>query len=558
MNKIDTENLYQHQKKYYDKLIEQKTNFKSLICIPTGGGKTRLAVLYLINNQLNSNKKVLWIAHSKFLLDQAYDTFESFDYPKNKMICIHSGEKGLSFDALNSGYDVVMITSQSLRIHKTKLFDILGEDTVIVIDEAHHLMAEKYIGSIAEFSNNKTVLGLTATPIRYKSEETTALNVYFKDDLGVRIHMTQLFEEKILVKPIFEEVYYSLNNMEVSNINELEKSLSVANNYNNLIVNQYIYNYEKYGKTVIFALDVNHANTLYEMFISTSFKDNVYIVHSKLKDNQSFDKFKECSNGILINVNILNEGVDIPDIQSIFLTKPLNSKVLVTQIVGRALRKSKGKTHANVVNFAVSNIGKKLLLVTPKENYNLYQAQWENSQEYDNYTRKEKNEHIIEEILSNHKNETVATKFGFLDVFLVGEYNLIESDSVDMIIPVTFSDYIATESYINKSSNKLPQNYFFLENTDQLKESIDSNKDISFKPYDIELIVAIENIEELIKDLSLRKSNLTNKELDSEILNWYNDLDLNLKYYLNQISNNSPNKFTMLIRKQLVKYKYRK
>lgn len=82
---IEIDNLYNHQKEYYNELVKKKNEFNAfhaLICIPTGGGKTRLAVTYAINEVLDYGKKILWITHSQYLLDQAYETFEYYKTSK--------------------------------------------------------------------------------------------------------------------------------------------------------------------------------------------------------------------------------------------------------------------------------------------------------------------------------------------------------------------------------------------------------------------------------------------------------------------------------------------
>ena len=74
---------YEHQKDAMDaltKLNDNKESYSGLIVLPTGGGKTYTAASWLLKNALDQRKKILWIAHRYFLLDQAADAFQSFAY----------------------------------------------------------------------------------------------------------------------------------------------------------------------------------------------------------------------------------------------------------------------------------------------------------------------------------------------------------------------------------------------------------------------------------------------------------------------------------------------
>lgn len=74
---------YDHQKEAMlalSNLDESKESYSGLIVLPTGGGKTYTAATWLLKNALDNEKKVLWIAHRHFLLDQAADAFQSFAY----------------------------------------------------------------------------------------------------------------------------------------------------------------------------------------------------------------------------------------------------------------------------------------------------------------------------------------------------------------------------------------------------------------------------------------------------------------------------------------------
>lgn len=78
---------YKHQEMAMMNLniIDQKDSYSTLIILPTGGGKTYTAAVWLLKNAIDRNKKILWIAHRQYLLDQAAETFKNYCNLTDKM-----------------------------------------------------------------------------------------------------------------------------------------------------------------------------------------------------------------------------------------------------------------------------------------------------------------------------------------------------------------------------------------------------------------------------------------------------------------------------------------
>ena len=76
-NGTNPRTLYEHQVEALKALnaINQKPDFRTLLVLPTGGGKTMTAAYWLLQNAVDQGKKILWIAHRHLLLEQAADTF---------------------------------------------------------------------------------------------------------------------------------------------------------------------------------------------------------------------------------------------------------------------------------------------------------------------------------------------------------------------------------------------------------------------------------------------------------------------------------------------------
>ena len=78
----NTRTPYSHQKNAMEALdkMNQESSFSTLVVLPTGGGKTYTASMWLLKNAIDRKKKILWIAHRQMLLDQAAESFQKFAY----------------------------------------------------------------------------------------------------------------------------------------------------------------------------------------------------------------------------------------------------------------------------------------------------------------------------------------------------------------------------------------------------------------------------------------------------------------------------------------------
>lgn len=387
---------YEHQEKAFYNLTQQitKTNknpFAGLLVLPTGGGKTLTAAHWISKNYLDKGKKVLWLAHRHELLEQAKSTFAeklafddifenktSFNYRiisgnHDKPINIQKTDDLIisSKDSLNAGFN--HLYNNWIKNNTNEIF--------LVIDEAHHATAKTYrklIKNIQENVSHFQMLGLTATPFRTAEREQGLLKKVFPDDIIYKIDLRTLIRLGILSEPYFEEVSTSINfvenltDAEIENINKLDINSigediaeNIANNKdrNHLIVNKYLINKDKYKQTIVFALNVANAFALNALFkevgvksdyVISSVKDQATGVTISSKENKDkIARFRREEIEVLINVNILTEGTDVPNVQSIFLARPTISSILMTQMIGRGLRglKAGGTKEAYIVSF---------------------------------------------------------------------------------------------------------------------------------------------------------------------------------------------------------------
>ena len=373
--------LYEHQLEALDvlKKIDQHPSFKSILVIPTGGGKTLTACWWLLNGALNKRKKVLWLAHRQLLLEQAVKAFELNAYADVMTERLEFSYRVIS--GVHQSATMIKPTDDLLIVSKDSLVKNIKQlnrwlkqekELYVVVDEAHHASAptyEKILNYLKQKVPNLKLLGLTATPFR---SDARHLSDIFPDDIAYKVDLTDLIKRGILSLPHFEECQTDLvlnltkeeqQRLEFEDWIPTDIAIKMAKHKlrNALIVKQY--NYQKYGQTIVFAINRIHAvvlKTLFEkagvkcgLIISRETDDVLEMKQFGLENKATIKAYQLGEIHVLINVNILTEGVDLPQTQSVFLTRPTTSAALMTQMIGRALRGSKagGTDDAYIVSF---------------------------------------------------------------------------------------------------------------------------------------------------------------------------------------------------------------
>ncbi len=411
---------YEHQKKAMEALdkMNQESSYSTLVVLPTGGGKTYTASMWLLKNAIDKKKKILWIAHRQMLLDQAAESFQKFAYkevvPHISSFCFRIVSGASSHDRtsdIRSSDNLLIVSKDSIGRNIERLDKWLeGEkELYLIVDEAHHSTAKTYrkvIDYVKAKIPDLKIIGLTATPFRTAEEEQGLLAKIYTDgifngqvvhgDVGItyQIGLKELINRQILAKPIFESFYTdeeygdSLGVDAWKNIQHLDilpdevaQQMADSAARNKLIVETYKAKQDEYGQTILFAVNVIHAIQLTSLFkkagikadfIVSSVRDAATGVTISREDNEK--KLEDYRNGklqVLINVNILTEGVDLPKTKTVFLARPTVSSILMTQMVGRALRGTAagGTSSAYIVSF-VDHWNEHIAWVNPESLFN--------------------------------------------------------------------------------------------------------------------------------------------------------------------------------------------
>jgi len=373
---IPNVSLYDYQEKAitameHDFLI--KNVQKGLLVLPTGSGKTRTAVCFLLDKMVSSGYQVVWLTHRHMLVDQPAECFRRYsglvkrNAPSKKSLkitCV-SGQHS-SIRRTSKKDDILILSVQSAVRSLGFLKKALSGKVIIVVDEAHHAIAASYrkiIECISKKVKSAKLLGLTATPVRASEQGSHALMKLFNNNIIFIEKLSFLIKQGVLAVPEFENI--STGYEVVADIDEqkyikkygeispgLVDIIARSSQRNKVITEQYMQNRDKYGKTLIFALNVHHCVSLCEDFRKLNVKCD-FVYSGKPGNDVVIKQFQYGDIDVLININILSEGSDVPDIQTVFLTRPTMSEVLLMQMIGRGLRgtASDGTEKVYIVDF---------------------------------------------------------------------------------------------------------------------------------------------------------------------------------------------------------------
>jgi len=365
-----------------------------ILVLPTGGGKTFTAVRFLCTNPLPQGYKVLWLAHTHHLLEQAYYNFGPKDdaeakrtgyevgwitEPKRLLNArVVSGTQGhFPVRCIEPSDDVVICTLQTAtRAYKKQQEQFIaflgaaGNKFVVVFDEAHHSPAPSYrqlITDLCKHCPGMYLLGLTATPTHTDEKRYGWLKKLFPQGIIYQTTPQELMAAGILARPVFEECqtefkpdfdereYQKWLGTYRDIPEDIITQLAQSKERNASIAAAYVKDQKHYGKTIMFADRIPQCMQLKEFLKTRGVRAGAifHTVGGKDENAQTLDAFRRNELDVLVNVRMLTEGTDVPDIQTVFLTRQTTSRILLTQMIGRALRGPKfgGTKDAYIVSF---------------------------------------------------------------------------------------------------------------------------------------------------------------------------------------------------------------
>ena len=313
-----------------------------MVQMPTGTGKTYLLAALV---GLFLKEEVWVVAHRRELVSQIKDTLEKF------------------FSSLKST-SIKVISIQWLSRHYGEMEEKPG---LIVIDEAHHALAETYAEVMNAYPKAKK-LGLTATPYRLNGKGFTDLF----DTLLCSWSMERFIAEGRL--SLYD--YYSIKPDSAAQLlidslqkrgadgdyqqKELNEVMDVKPSLERLCLT--IKEYVPGKKGIVYAISIQHAEHIAEFYRENGIKAVAISSKTPLAERQELiERFKASSllsslNStsdeieVLVSVDLFSEGFDCPDVEFIQLARPTLSLAKYMQMVGRGLRVAEGKDYCVILD----------------------------------------------------------------------------------------------------------------------------------------------------------------------------------------------------------------
>ncbi|MBD7983998.1 DUF3427 domain-containing protein [Sporosarcina sp. Sa2YVA2] len=344
---------YYYQQEILDELEVERTihgHMKNLVVAATGVGKTVISAFDFKRFLLQKpNAKLLFIAHREEILRQSMYTFRAVLKDAN------FGEMFVG-KHVPSSLDHLFMSIQSWNSRKMieKTMDDFYD--FIIVDEFHHATAPTY-RALLDYYNPTILLGLTATPERMDNENVLS---YFDDRIASEMRLTEAIDRKLL-SPF--HYFCVTDNVDLSAIKWSRKGydtneLSTIYTSNDRRTDLVIQSIRKYVTTLDqvkalgFCVSVEHAKYMAAYFNQKQIPS--IALHRDSSDEERNTAKRKLESGeikFIFVVDLYNEGIDIPEVNTVLFLRPTESLTVFLQQLGRGLRLAENKECLTVLDF---------------------------------------------------------------------------------------------------------------------------------------------------------------------------------------------------------------
>lgn len=361
--------LFKHQRTAIRELSQKlySDSKKVLLHMPTGAGKTRTAMNVICNHfRINEPCTVIWLAHTEELCEQAAQEFESaWSQLGNRELSVHRywGNSNDKIETVKDGFIVggLAKTYNLLQKNSQAISTLANNCSLVVMDEAHMAVAPTFkLNLRILISFNASLLGLSATPGRTYNDPSVDLELsefFNKQKVTLKIegydnpvdflidkgYLAKINNQPLLYKNGFElsdgDNKYLQDNLKLSD--GLLKKLSEDQKRNILIIQKTEELVQRHKRIILFALNVEHSNLIATCLQARGIK--AFSVTGNTESSQRkrlIELFKSDHDEtiVLCNYGILTTGFDAPKTSCAVISRPTDSLVLYSQMVGRAIR----------------------------------------------------------------------------------------------------------------------------------------------------------------------------------------------------------------------------
>jgi superfamily II DNA or RNA helicase/HKD family nuclease len=341
---------------FQERLLEQialsreRGHHRNLLVSATGTGKTVMAAIdYARLRERLHRSRLLFVAHREEILEQSLATFRHClrDHAFGELWV--GGQRPRLFE--NVFASVQSLRASGLRSLASNHFD------VVIVDEFHHAAALSY-RALLEHVEPVELLGLTATPER--SDGLPLLN-WFDDRIAAELRLWDAIDQQRLAPFAYYGIHDGLDLREIPwrrgrgyDIEGLSNLLTSNDAWAKQVLAQVAARVDDPRKmqALGFCVSVDHARFMARVFREAGVP--AVAIWSDSPDTERSAALKDLAArrvNALFSVDLFNEGIDIPAVDTLLLLRPTDSPTLFLQQLGRGLRRLTGKAFCTVLDF---------------------------------------------------------------------------------------------------------------------------------------------------------------------------------------------------------------
>ena len=461
-------------------------------------------------------KRVLFLVHRENILISAKQSFENI--MENRSFGLFTGNKK------EKSKDYIFSTIQTMSSYYKEFKK--DEFDYIIIDESHHVTSPTY-KKVIEYFQPKFLLGLTATSNRM---DGNSIYEIFDENIACDIRLNDALEYDLITPfhyfGISDLKSIDYENIDLTKIDVLAKLLSVNKRVDYIIKQMNFYSFTGVKRKAIgFCVSKEHGTFMSKEFnkrgINSTFLSSEDSVINRVKYIEKLEDDNDVLE-VIFTVDIFNEGVDIPSINTVLFLRPTNSPIVFIQQLGRGLRKSKNKEFLTVLDF-IGNHKKAYLIALAlagnkaidKDSLKLFL-----SNNFANF----KNAHICMDEISKQRILEQIEKENFNSLrYLKEQYfefkALLNNKIPKLVDFLHFNDVINPIKFIDESYSYI-EFLAKVENKNELKELVlneEFKKSIRF----IENLLPIKRVYEFVILKYLLENDFCDENIAFRILNKY-------------------------------------
>lgn len=347
-------------------ILEQLENerahgrLRNLLVAATGTGKTVMAAFDYkrLCEREGGQPRLLFVAHRREILQQALNTYRHV---------LRDGNFGelLTGQHQPQNYTHLFTTIQSAL--NQNLIEAHGTDywRVVVIDECHHIAANSFMRFVQSIQP-KYLLGLTATPER--SDDRTIFTHFDMRPDGspsAQLRLWHALDQQLLAPFEYyacadDTDYQQVPWRQAGEIAALDNLLTGNEVRARAIINawQGLVSNIAECRALAFCVTISHAEYMTQMFNQAGIKAAFITGNASALERQQLPlQLDRREINVLVTVDLYNEGVDLPFVDTLLLLRPTQSATLFQQQIGRGLRLHEGKESCLVLDFVGNSTG---------------------------------------------------------------------------------------------------------------------------------------------------------------------------------------------------------